>query len=73
MDMLWFVIWMCAIAVAYMMAQKQGRETGWAIVGGLLFGWFCPLYYLLTKSTWERSKKVDELEKKLADLEKKNV
>ena len=48
-DMFWLIIWACAIATAYLMAEKQGRDVRWAVIGGLLFGWFSPLYYLLTK------------------------
>ena len=48
-DFVWMVIWGCSIAVAYLMAEKQERDVRYAIIGGLLFGWFCPLYYLLTK------------------------
>jgi len=40
-------IWVAAILVAYLMAEKRGRDPRWAIVGGLLFGWFACLYYLV--------------------------
>lgn len=40
-------IWGGAIIVSYKMAEKRGLDTTYAIVGGLIFGWLCPLYYLL--------------------------
>lgn len=49
-DMVWFMIWMCAVAASYLMAENQGRDVRWAVIGGLMFGWFAPLYYLVTKS-----------------------
>lgn len=42
-------IWGSAIYVSYMMAEKRGLNTSYAIVGGILFGWFTPLYYLIFK------------------------
>ena len=47
MSFLGLVVWFCSIAVAYKMAKKRGRDTNYAIIGGLLFGWLCPLYYLI--------------------------
>jgi len=41
------VIWGSAVYVAYMMAEKRGLNTSYAIVGGLIFGWLAPLYYLI--------------------------
>lgn len=58
---MWFVIWICAIVVAYLLAEKQGRDVRWAVVGGLLFGWFAPLYYVVTKTSFENKKKLEEL------------
>lgn len=61
MEDMWFVIWICAIVVAYLLAEKQGRDVRWAVVGGLLFGWFAPLYYVVTKTSFENKKKLEEL------------
>ena len=47
--MVYLILWACAVAVSYLMAESQGRDVRWAVVGGLLFGWFAPLYYLITK------------------------
>lgn len=45
--MMWIVIWVASIFVSYMMAKKRNRSPELAIVGGVLFGWFSCLYYLL--------------------------
>lgn len=46
-------IWGAAIYTSYIMAKDRGRKTEWAIIGGILFGWFTPLYYLLKGKTPE--------------------
>ena len=56
-----FFIWIASIVVAYLMAEKQGRDVRWAVVGGILFGWFAPLYYLITKKSFEQQKAIEEL------------
>lgn len=40
-------IQLAAIITAYVMAEKRGRDVRYAVVGGLLFGWLAPLYYLI--------------------------
>lgn len=40
-------IWGGAIIVSYKMAEKRELDTTYAIVGGLIFGWLAPLYYLI--------------------------
>jgi hypothetical protein len=35
-----------AAIVSYKMAAKLGRDTGLAVAGAIVFGWFAPLWYL---------------------------
>ena len=53
-DMFWLIVWACAVAVSYLMAENQKRDVRWAVVGGIMFGWLCPLYYLVTKKKEEQ-------------------
>jgi len=41
-----------AAIVAYNMAAKMGRNTGYAVAGAIVFGWFAPLYYLIRR--WQQ-------------------
>jgi len=41
------IIWGGAVIVSYQMAEKRGLNTSYAIIGGLIFGWLAPLYYLI--------------------------
>jgi hypothetical protein len=45
--MLWIISTIASTFAAYIMAESRNRDVRWAIVGGLVFGWFCPLYYLI--------------------------
>lgn len=49
--MIYLLLWVASIVVAYKMAEKRGLDTTYAIIGGLLFGWLCPLFYLLFRRT----------------------
>jgi ABC-type glycerol-3-phosphate transport system permease component len=42
-----------AAIVAYNMAAKLGRNTGYAVAGAIVFGWFAPVYYLWRG--WQKS------------------
>ena len=42
-------IWGGAIIVSYKMAERRELDTTYAVVGGLVFGWLTPLYYILFK------------------------
>lgn len=42
-----FIVWVCAALVGYRMAESRDRDPFWGVIGGLMFGWFCPLYYLI--------------------------
>ena len=43
----YILVTLAATVCAYIMAENRGRDVRWAIVGGLMFGWFSPLYYLI--------------------------
>lgn len=42
-----------AVVLSYYMAEKRGRSTKLAIVGGFLFGLLAPLYYLIAGDSQE--------------------
>ena len=43
----WLVFTTVWTLVCYNMAKYQGRDTGMAIAGGLIFGVFSVIYYLI--------------------------
>ena len=40
-------IWGAAVAMCYLIADKNGRDNRWAIIWGILFGFFAVLGYLI--------------------------
>ena len=40
-------VWGAMIAMCYLLADRNGRDTRWAIVWGVLFGVFAVLGYLI--------------------------
>ena len=40
-------VWGSAVFVSHKMAEKRELDTSYAIVGGILFGWLTPLYYII--------------------------
>lgn len=79
MDVLfWLAIWFSAVYASHLMAEKRARDKRWAIIGGLLFGWCTPLYYLIVgDSKILRSKKKeeerDEIKRQIEEDKKENV
>ncbi len=69
---IWLAIWAGAIFASSLMAEKRERDKRWAIVGGLLFGWFTPLYYLIVGDSKQlkEEKFAKEVKKQ---MEKENV
>lgn len=64
MDGLMYITWTAAWTVlAHYMAKRRGRNTSLAIVGGLMFGVFCPIYYLFAGDSKElrKQKILDEI------------
>lgn len=51
--MYWVVYTIAWTVLAVYMAEKRGRSTVLAFVGGLAFGIFCPLYYLIVGDSKE--------------------
>lgn len=58
-ELLWAIAWaLCA----YLIAEKRGYDKRWAVVGGLIFGPFASLYYLIrgSKALTLREPKTDD-------------
>jgi len=47
MDILLVVVWILWPIICYHLAEEKGKHTGLAIFGGLVFGAFAVVYYLL--------------------------
>lgn len=58
------IVWIAFAILAYAMAEKRGRNPKLAIVGGLLFGVFAAIYYLIVGDSKEmrKQKLVAEIE-----------
>lgn len=41
------ICWLLFGVVCYCLAEKKNKNTTWAVVGGVLFGIFAVIYYLL--------------------------
>lgn len=55
------VMWIAAIILCYILAQKNGRNEGVAVILGVLFGWIAVIGYLIAGKSFE--KKLSEARK----------
>lgn len=54
------VLWIVAIVLSWVIARKNGRSDGWAVLMGFLFGWIAVIVYLCIGKSFE--KKLEEAE-----------